>query len=127
MNLQIIWENPTRNLISRAEFGKGMSFKNKLGCKPATLDRTIHITMPDKIDLKWKRELERSVTPQFQKDKKATIHVDGLGFFVASARNPIELSNRIANGVLEIRGNDRGLNHIDKVTEQNLRRSANLK
>lgn len=115
MNLTIIWENPSRSLIARAEFGKGMSFKNKLGCRPTNLRRSIIITLPDKVNMGWKRQLEWDINDQFQYNRKATIYVNGLGgasAFVVSARNAKQFSNMVGNGILRMRGNAKGLNEI---------------
>lgn len=129
MNLTVIWDNPTRNLINRAEFGKVMSFKNKLGCKPASLERYLEISLPDKVNMSWKRKLEYAINKQFQKDRKATIYFTGFkgtnsdefkgaarSGFVVSARNAQEFSNRVANGILELRGNAKGLSTFDHVS-----------
>lgn len=107
MHLHIIWDNPVRSLIDRAEFGKGMSFKNKLGFKPANLIRSVEIPMPNAINMTWKRELERAVGGQFQMNRKATIYVTNVNIteshFVVSARNAKDFSNKVANGVLRLR------------------------
>lgn len=109
MKVTIIWSNPSRNLIARAEFGKGMSFKNKLGCKPANLKRSIVINLPEKINIDWKRALQSKINEQFQQDRKATIYFtgfkgDGQSCFVVSARNAKNFSNKVANGILRMRG-----------------------
>lgn len=132
MKLQIIWDNFTRSHITPAEFGKGMSFKNKLGAKPAMLRRTVEITMPNKINLHWKRELENRISEQFQMNKKATIYFSGFkgdetSAFVVSSRNSISFSNQVANGILEIRGQAANKNHIENINRENLMREASLK
>lgn len=124
MKVTIIWSNPTRNLIARQEFGKGMSYKNKLGCKPSILNRHIEVNLPDKVNMGWKRELQYAINKQFQQDRKATIFFTGAkkgsSHFVCSARSAKQFSNEVANGVLRMRGDYANKNHIDNITVKSL-------
>lgn len=125
MHLTIIWDNPFRSLISTQEFGRKMSFKNKLGFRPASLSRSIEINMTDKINMTWKRQLARAVNNQFQTDRKATVYFSGLkeekqSGFVVSAKNSKHFSNEVANGILQMRGQAKGLNNFDNITEKSL-------
>lgn len=120
MDITIIWDNPTRSLIDRGEFGRAISFKRKLGFKPATLSRAIELYMPDKISMSWKRRLEAAINPQFQMNKRALIYYSGFkgaekSRFVVSARNCKHFSNEVANGILSIRAKVAGKLHIDSI------------
>lgn len=122
MLISIYWDNPTRSLIDRAEFGKGMSFKRKLGFKSATLRRQIEVTLPNVINMTWKRRLQSAINSQFQMNKQAVVYVTNADIsqsrFVVSARNALEFSNKVANGILILRKKHK--NHIDKITIKDL-------
>lgn len=125
MTIKVYWDNLTRSHIDRGEFGKGMSFKRKLGFKPASLSRSIEITMADKISMTWKRELQAAVSDQFQMNRKGTVYIVGCpnvkqSHFVISARNAKSFSNQVANGILQIIANTKGKNHIDNINELQL-------
>lgn len=122
MDITIIWDNPTRSLIDRAEFGKKLSFKNKLGFKPGSLSRSVQMAMPEKINMAWKRELAARVNDQFQMNRKATIYVQNDKIkhsgFVISARNSLQFSNLVANGILRLRALISGKLTIENIIDK---------
>ena len=120
MKIDIYWgvAIPASYIVQRGE--KTLSFKNRLGTKPLHLNQSVHITMPEKINKRWKDELRLKINKQFRKDCRAKVIVDDKHNFSLSARTGETLANNIANGILRIRKGEAGYNHIDNYTKDEL-------
>lgn len=87
-----------------------LSFKNRLGAKPNSLNYSLSFKAGDKINLAWKKRLVAQLNNRFRQDTKAIVFV-GTKRYELSGRNKRHFANNLANLILHERHNSR--EHID--------------